>query len=328
MMGFTQPAWLLLLLAVAALAAGYALALRRRRRDIVRFTALDLLDKVVPARPTWPKHLPTAGIMLALVLLTIGLAGPTAEATVPRNRATIVLIIDVSLSMRATDVVPTRLAAAQAAAKGFVAQLPPSINLGLVAFAGTAAVLVSPSTDRAAVQRAIDTLKLAEATATGEAIFAGLQSVDSFAQSLPGDAAGPPPAHIVMMSDGGQTVPGGPDAENQPRGAFTAAKAAKAAGVPVSTIAFGTMYGTLDLDGGTVPVPVDEPAMREIAALAGGTSFTASSEDELRRVYGSLTEQIGYETKQVEISRPWFAGGTLMTMLGLGLAVTSGRRIP
>jgi Ca-activated chloride channel family protein len=327
-MELSQPAWLLLLLLVGGLLVGYVVLLARRRRDTVRFTALALLDTIAPDRPGWQRHVPTAVILVALVLLVVGLAGPTAEGRVPRNRATIVLVIDVSLSMMATDVEPSRLVAAQAAGKSFSEQLPAGINLGLVSFSGTAAVLVAPTTDREAVGRAISTLKLSESTATGEAIFAALQSIETFSAAIPGGEQGPPPAHIVLMSDGKQTVPGGPDAENLPRGAFTAARAAADAKVPVSAIAFGTEYGTVDIDGGRVPVPVDEAAMREIASIAGGRSFAATSEDELRQVYAELREQVGFEVRQVDVSKPWFAGGTLATMVGLGSALAFARRIP
>src|SRR6201991_108685 len=295
---FTHPWWLLLLIVVGALAAGYVLLLRRRRRDTVRFTNLELLDRVAPRRPGWPRHLPAAALIAALAVLTVALAGPMAEARVPRNRATVVLVIDVSLSMQATDVEPSRLAAAQAAAKSFADQLTPGINLGLVSFAGTAAVLVSPTTDRDAVKRGVDGLKLSESTATGEAIFAGLQSIDTFSQAVAGASGdGPPPARIVLMSDGGQTVPGGPGAEDQPRGAYTAARKAAESKVPVSTISFGTDYGTIELDPDKPPVSVavDDDAMRRIADLSGGQFFTAASEAELRQVYDRLGEQIGYE---------------------------------
>jgi len=329
---FAQPWWLLGLLVAAALVVGYLLLLRRRRRDTVTFTNLELLDRVAPRRPGWWRHVPAAALVLSLVVLTIALAGPQAEARVPRNRATVVLVIDVSLSMQATDVAPSRLAAAQAAAKQFADQLTPGVNLGLVSFAGTAAVLVSPTTDREPVKRAIDGLKLAESTATGEAIFAALQSVETFSQSLGGTSedTGPPPARVVLMSDGGQTVPGGPDAENQPRGAYTAAKAALAAKVPVSTISFGTDYGTIELepDKPPTPVAVDNDAMREISQLAGGQFFTATSEAELRQVYATLGEQIGYETRKVDTSRPWLAGGALLLVLGLGAGTALGRRLP
>jgi Ca-activated chloride channel homolog len=303
--------------------------LRRRRRDVVRFTNLELIETVAPRRPGWYRHLPAAALITALAVLTIALAGPQAEAKVPRNRATVMLVIDVSLSMQATDVEPTRLAAAQAAAKSFADQLTPGINLGLVSFAGTAAVLVSPTTDRTAVKRAVDGLKLSESTATGEAIFASMQSVESFSQSVAGSGGeeAPPPARIVLMSDGKQTVPG-PDGENEPRGSFTAARQAAEAKIPVSTISFGTEYGTIDIEGGRTRVAVDDASMKQIADLSGGQFFTAASEDELRRVYADLSEQIGYEVRRVDTSRPWLAGGALLLVVGLGSGLLLGRRLP
>jgi Ca-activated chloride channel homolog len=261
----------------------------------------------------------------------VALAGPQAEARVPRNRATVVLVIDVSLSMQATDVAPSRLAAAQAAAKSFADQLTPGVNLGLVSFAGTAAVLVSPTTDREPIKRAVDGLKLAESTATGDAILAALQSIETFSQALVGASGeGPPPARIVLMSDGGQTVPGGPGAEDQPRGSFTAARKAAEVHVPVSTISFGTDYGTIELDADKPPVSVavDDEAMRRIAELSKGQFFTAASESELRQVYAQLGEQIGYEMRKVDTSRPWLAGGALMLFVGVGAGIGLGRRLP
>ncbi|MGE3257897.1 VWA domain-containing protein, partial [Pseudonocardia sp.] len=262
---FASPWWLLLLLVAAGLVGGYLVVLRRRRRDVVRFTNLALLDQVAPRRPGWWRHLPAAALILAVAVLAVALAGPQAEAKVPRNRATVVLVIDVSLSMKATDVAPTRLAAAQAAAKDFADQLTPGVNLGLVSFAGTAAVLVSPTTDRDAVKRAVDGLRLSEATATGEAIFAAMQSIETFSTAVAAASAeGPPPARIVLMTDGKQTVPG-PDGENESRGAFTAARKAADADIPVSTISFGTDYGSIEIDGEPVPVPADDTSMRVIA---------------------------------------------------------------
>jgi Ca-activated chloride channel homolog len=310
---------------------GYVLLLRRRRRDTVTFTNLELLDRVAPHRPGWYRHLPAAALILALAVLTVALAGPMAEAKVPRNRATVVLVIDVSLSMQATDVAPSRLAAAQAAAKAFADQLTPGINLGLVSFAGTAAVLVSPTADREPVKRAVDGLKLSESTATGEAIFAAVQSVETFSQSVAGASAdGPPPARIVLMSDGKQTVPGGITPEEEPRGSFTAARAAQQAGIPVSTISFGTAYGSIEINPGDerTQVAVDDDSMRRIAELSGGQFFTAASEAELRRVYADLSEQIGYETRRVDVSWPWLAGGVVLLVVGVAGGLVLGRRLP
>lgn len=329
---FTAPWWLLLLAVVAALAAGYVVLLHRRRRDVVRFTNLALLERVAPERPGRLRHLPAAALITALAVLTIALAGPQAEARVPRNRATVVLIIDVSLSMMATDVAPSRLAAAQVAAKDFAEQLTPGVNLGLVAFAGTAAVLVSPTVDREPVTRAIDGLRLSESTATGEAIFAALQSVETFSRAIAGvTEEGPPPARIVLMSDGKQTVPdsgtGAP--EEEPRGSFTAARAAAEAGIPVSSISFGTRYGTIELEPGeSTGVAVDDASMRTIAELSGGQFFTAASETELRQVYAELGEQIGYEVRRVDVSRPWLMGGVLLMAVGVGSGLLLGRRLP
>jgi Ca-activated chloride channel family protein len=269
-MSFSTPWWLLLLVAVVALAVGYLLLLRDAAATRSRSRTWSC-STGSPDRPGRLRHLPALALILVPPMLTVALAGPTAEARVPRNRATVVLVIDVSLSMQAKDVEPTRLAAAQAAAKSFADQLTPGVNLGLVAFAGTAAVLVSPTTDRASVKRAVDSLQLSESTATGEAIFAAMSSVETFSQSVSGTQDGPPPARIVLMSDGKQTVPG-PDGENEPRGAFTAARKAAEAKVPVSTISFGTDYGSIEIDGDRTSVAVDDASMRRSPSCRAGSS--------------------------------------------------------
>jgi Ca-activated chloride channel family protein len=326
-MSFTQPWWLLLLPVVVALGVGYWMLQRRRRRDVVRFTNLELLDRVVPRRLGWVRHVPTALILVALLLLAVAVSGPTAEARVPRNRATVMLVIDVSLSMESTDVAPTRLKAAQVAAKSFADRLTPGINLGLISFAGTAAVLVSPTADREPVKHAIDGLKLSESTATGEAIFAALQSIQNFSEGLSGGPEGPPPARVVLMSDGKQTLPG-PEGENEPRGSFTAAHKAADAKVPVSTISFGTLLGSILLQDRRTAVPVDDASLRQIAQISGGQFFTAASQEELQQVYATLGEQIGYETRRIDVSHSWLVAGTLLAMLGLGGALALGRRLP
>lgn len=321
---FTSPWWLLFLSVVAALVAAYVWVQRRRHRHTLRFTNFDLLDKVAPSRPGRARHLPVLLIVLALVFFTVALAGPTADKRVPRNRATVILVIDVSLSMKATDVEPTRLAAAQEAAKSFADGLTPGINLGLVTFSGTASVLVSPTTNREATKVAIDNLQLSERTATGEAIFTSLQSIDTLAAVLGGSDQAPP-ARIVLLSDGKQTVPESPD---DPRGGFTAARQAKSKGVPISTISFGTSYGKVEIDNERIPVPVDDSSLREIATLSGGSFFTASSLEELRQVYDTLEEQIGFETTRGDASRPWLVLGVLSVTIGLILAMVLRQRLP
>jgi Ca-activated chloride channel family protein len=322
--GFSAPWWFLLLIAVAAVAVGYVLAQRVRRRRMMRFANLDLLEKVAPKSQGWVRHLPAVLVVLSLLLLTVALAGPTAEQKVPRNRATVVLVIDVSLSMEATDVAPSRLKAAQDAATQFARNMTPGINLGLISFAGTATVLVNPTTDRNGVIKAIENLKLAQSTATGEGIFAALQSVESFS-SVVGGADGPPPARVVLMSDGKQTVP---EDLYAARGAYTAAQAAKQAGVPISSISFGTTHGSVTIDDKPQPVSVDDESLREIARLSGGDFYKAASAEELKKVYGDLGEQIGYEIKDADASKPWVVVGTLILMLGAAASLFFGQRLP
>lgn len=322
--GFAAPWWFLLLIAVVAVAAGYVISQRARRKRVLRFANLELLEKVAPKTQGWIRHLPPVLIVLSLLVLTVALAGPTAEQKVPRNRATVMLVIDVSLSMEATDVAPTRLKAAQEAAKSFAQNMTPGINLGLISFAGTATVLVNPTTDRNGVTKAIDNLKLAQSTATGEGIFAALQSIESFS-AVVGGAEGPPPARIVLMSDGKQTVP---EDLYAARGGYTAAQAAKSAQIPISSISFGTTHGSVDIDGKQQPVSVDDESLHEIARLSGGDFYKAASAEELKKVYGDLGEQIGYELKDADASKPWLVIGTLVLMIGAAASLFIGQRLP
>ncbi|MTD56796.1 VWA domain-containing protein [Amycolatopsis pithecellobii] len=322
--GFSAPWWFLLLIVVAAVVVGYVLALRARRRRMMRFSNLELLDRVAPRSQGWPRHVPAVLLIVSMLLLTVALAGPTAEQKVPRNRATVMLVIDVSLSMEATDVKPTRIQAAQDAATQFAKGLTPGINLGLVSFAGTATVLVAPTTERRSVVNAIANLKLAQSTATGEGIYAALQAVSGFS-AVVGGADGPPPARVVLMSDGKQTVP---EDLYAPRGAFTAAEEAKKEQVPISAISFGTNHGTVTIDGREVPVDVDDGSLQEVARLSGGEFYQAGSAEQLKAVYADLGEQIGYETKEADASRPWVVLGTLALIAGAGSALFLGQRLP
>ncbi|MFT4088462.1 MAG: VWA domain-containing protein [Gordonia sp. (in: high G+C Gram-positive bacteria)] len=326
---FEHPWWLLTILLVVALVAYYVVVMRRRRTRALRFANLDVLKTVSPPLRDRFRHVPFALLAAGLVLLSIAMAGPIAERNVPRNRATVMLVVDVSNSMKSTDVAPTRLQAAQAAGKRFADELTPGINLGLVSFAGTASTLVSPTPDHRATKTALGKLKLADKTATGEGIFAALDQIQTLNAALGGDAAAPP-AHIVLLSDGKQTVPDSPD---DPRGGFTAARKAKEKNIPVSTISFGTLNGTVDLtepDGRTdrVRVPVDDESLHKIANLSGGGFYTASSLDELNKVYSTLREQIGYERQRGDNSRPWMIAGTLLVLIGAAGAIGLNRRLP
>lgn len=321
---FQHPVWLFLLVVPVAITIGYVIALRSKKRRTVRFGNFGVLRSVDTRGKRWFTHVPAVLLILSMLCLTIALAGPQSDQKVPRNRATVMLVVDVSLSMEATDVAPSRLEAAQQAATTFSNNLTQGVNLGLVSYAGTASMLVAPTTDRGPVVRAIDRLRLDERTATGEAIYTATQAITTFTDSLGGpDQA--PPARIVLLSDGKETVPADPTEE---RGAFTAAERAAEAGIPVSTISFGTMYGTVDIQGRPQPVPVDDASLKTIAELSGGDFFTASSLEELDSVYRTLEEQIGYEWKKADASRPWLIIGSLLAMLAAAGSLLAHRRIP
>jgi Ca-activated chloride channel family protein len=267
---------------------------------------------------------PTILLVLSLVLFTVAMAGPTRDVKIPRNRAVVMLVIDVSQSMKATDVSPSRLAATQEAAKQFVDQMTPGINLGLIAYAGTATVLVSPTTNRDASKNAIDKLQVADRTATGEAIFTALQAISTVGAVIGGGDT-PPPARIVLMSDGKETVPSNPD---NPKGAFTSARAAKDQGVPISTVAFGTQNGYVEMNGQRTPVPVDDEMLKKIAQLSNGQSYTASNVEQLKEVFTNLQEQIGYETRKGDASAGWLRLGALVLALAALAALFINRRLP
>ncbi len=301
-MSFLAASRLWLFLALAGLAVAYVVMQSRRKKYAVRFTNLALLDVVAPARPGWRRHLPAVAFLLSLAALLTAFARPARPVQVPRERATIVMAVDVSLSMQASDVEPDRITAARAAASSFVDLVPDRLNLGLVAFSGVAQVLVSPTTDHDLLKRSIDNLQLGPRTAVGEAIFASLGSIASVAteQGQP-----PPPGRIVLMSDGETTV-GRPNE--------LATKAATDAKVQVSTIAFGTDAGYVVVEGRNIPVPVNRDALAQIAEETGGRAFEAGTARELRRVYADIGSSIGYRTEEREVTS-WLVGLALVFAL-------------
>jgi len=322
---FAHPWFFLFLLFVAGLIALYVITVRARQKRVLRFANMELLESVAPQRPNRWRHLSAILLIGSMVLLTIAMAGPQNDVRIPRNRAVVLLAIDVSQSMRATDIEPSRLAAAQVAAKQFADQLTPGINLGLIAYAGTATVLVSPTTNREATKIAIDKLQLADRTATGEAIFTALQAIATVGAVIGGGEDGPPPARIVLMSDGKETVPSNPD---NPKGAFTAARTAKDQGVPISTITYGTPYGYVDINDQRQPVPVDDETLKKIAELSDGNAYSASTLEQLKEVFTSLQDQIGYETIKGDASVGWLRLGALLLALSALAALLFNRRLP
>lgn len=303
-LSFRAPGWWWLLLAVAALAAVYVLLQRRRPAYTARFTNLALLESVAPKRPGWRRHLPAAAFVLAFVPLIGALAGPRHQTQVARNRATIVLAIDTSLSMQATDAKPDRLEAAKKAAEEFVSVVPPDLNVGLVSFNGTATIQVTPTTDRAELRARIQSLKLGESTAIGEALYASLSALN--AVPLPRNAK-KVPARIILMSDGSTTVG---------RSNESGAGAAKKDGVPVDTIAFGQIGTTITLppDPTPIDVSVDREALKKIAEETGGNAYTATSASQIRDIYHGLAKAVGYDTVNEDLT-PWFVGGGLVLLV-------------
>ena len=322
--GFAHPWLFLFLLFIVGLVALYVITQQSRKKRILRFANMELLESVAPQRPAKWRHLSAILLICSLVLLTIAMAGPQNDVRIPRNRAVVMLVIDVSQSMRATDVEPSRLAAAQEAAKQFADQLTSGINLGLIAYAGTATVLVSPTTNREATKIAIDKLQLADRTATGEAIFTALQAIATVGAVI-GGGDGPPPARIVLMSDGKETVPSNPD---NPKGAFTAARTAKDQGVPISTVTFGTPYGYVEINDQRQPVPVDDQTLKKIAELSDGSAYNAASLEQLKEVFTKLQDQIGYETVKGDASVGWLRLGSLLLALSALAALLFNRRLP
>jgi Ca-activated chloride channel family protein len=317
-MTFLSPHRLWLLLAVLALVGGYVFLQWRRQSYTVRFTNVNLLASVAPKRPGWRRHVAAVVYALAITTLVLGFAQPARDERVPRERATIILAIDTSLSMQATDVSPSRLEAAQSAASRFLEIIPPKINVGLVSFNGSAALRVPPTTDRERVEQSIDTLTLGESTATGEAIFA---SLDAIASVPPDDEGTQAPARIVLMSDGTWTV-GRTNEE--------ATQAAVDSEVPVSTIAFGTDNGTIRVPEQPfpIPVPVDRDALRDIADDTDGRFYSAATEGQLTEVYENIGSSVGYETEQREISTWFIAGALLLSFAAAGCSLLWFHRLP
>lgn len=317
--GLATPGWLWLLAVIAALAAGYIWVQQRQRHYHLRFANLELLDRIARRPSRLRRYGAPVLLALGLIVVTIGLAGPTANARVPASRSTVMLVIDVSLSMQSTDISPTRLTAAETAATHFVQQLPPGVSLGVESFAAVPILLAAPSTDRGNAIAALHELRLAESTNTGGALQTALATLHTFDTGILSTAQGLPPARIVLESDGKQTT--------GPSDIPIAAQAGRAH-VPIDTISIGTPDGTVTIDGQTTPVPVDDQALAQIAQLSGGRFFTAHSADATQTVYNTLGRQIGYQTERVDDSKPWFTAGTLTILAAIALAVAVNQRLP
>jgi Ca-activated chloride channel homolog len=313
--------WGLLLIPVALLA--YMLLQRRRIKYAARFTNLDLLANVVDASPGRRRHVPATFAVLALAALVVAMARPQAVVAVPRDDATVLLTIDTSASMTATDVPPTRLEAAKSASSSFLDLLPDRFRVGLVSFSSIVSVLEEPSDDREAVRSALDRLEGDVGTALGDAI---VESVALAPDPEEQDdlSGGRPLFAILLLSDGANSVGREP---------LDVIDEAQEAGVPIHTIAFGTPQGTVDItnDFGvteTYRVPPDPTTLRQVAQETGGRFFEAPTEADLEAVYEEIGSQVSYEDEERELTAAFAAAGGVFLLLGAGLSALWFGRIP
>jgi Ca-activated chloride channel family protein len=320
---FQWPLALLGLLIVPLAIGAYVLHQRRRGREVARFSTPALFPNAVAKAPGRLRHVPVAVGLLALTAVLVGVARPHATVSEPREEATVMLAIDVSRSMTADDVPPTRLAAAQDAVRRFIAEVPETFRIGMVAFADRARVVAPPTDDRGVIEAALEQTRSGEGTALGEAIVLSLRAAQRVPGAAPGDP--PPPASVLLISDGAQT-----QGEVTPQ---QAAQRARRVGIPVYTIAVGTENGVVErqLPGGyteRIRVPPDPRALRQVAASSGGEFFTAVDEERLRRVYEELGSRLGSREKRAEITVAFAGAGMGLLLVAGGLSTLLFRRLP
>jgi Ca-activated chloride channel family protein len=343
-MKFLWPQMLWCLLAVPVLVGAYVFWLRRRKKGAVAYSSLDLVKAAIGPGDRVRRHLPPALLLVSLVAMIVALARPTALVTLPSQQQTIILAIDVSLSMGATDVDPNRLTAAQIAAKSFVDERPPNARIGIVAFGANAALVQPPTEDKGKLLEAIDRFELQRGTATGSALYVSLATlfpdagIDLESLTFPGGFYGgtggrrldprpkaPPKPFkpvapgsntnsvIILMSDGRRTT--GPDP-------LDAAKLAADRGVRVFTVGFGTAAGGLiGFEGWSVYVRLDEETLKSVADVTRADYFYAGTSADLRKVYRNLNSKLVLERKNVEITSLITMGAALLVVLALGLSL-------
>ncbi len=300
--------WLLL---VPGLLALYALLLAMKSKRTRTF-GIDHLDRVMPRQAAWKRHVAVAAAVISLAALIVAFAQPKDVVRVPRERATIVVAIDVSRSMEATDVQPSRIEAEKVAAQQFVDMMPKGFNVSLVAFSGTAAVVVPPTSDHGMVNRAIQNLQLGPSTAIGEGIYSSLDAL-TLAPSDPAHPNDPAPGAIVLLSDGYTNIG---------RSSLDAAKDAKKRGFPIHTIAYGTRDGYVVSNGRREPVPVNPAELKAVSDASGGEFFQADSTTKLGDVYKQIASSVGYELVDQEVTE-LYAGIALAFAVLASLAVLS-----
>ena len=336
-MNLLWPEWLWSLLLLPLLAAAYLALLARRKKNTVRLASVALVKQALGAGPGWRRHVPPALLLAAVAVLLLASARPTARIKLPSVQETIILAMDVSGSMRATDVKPNRLVAAQEAAKAFVAGLPRTVRIGVVSFAGTAAIVQPPTFSREDVVAAIDRFQMQRGTAIGSGLVLSLASLfpdDGIDLSqITGQRAMPPApgektqkkpfvpvepgsfssAAIILLTDGQRTT--GPDP-------MEAAKMAAERGVKVYTVGVGTKNGEIiGFEGWSMRVRLDEETLKNIANATRANYFYAGTADDLKQVYQGLSSRLVVETKETEITGFLALAGALLAIAAAALSV-------
>jgi len=312
-MSFVNPLVLLGLLAVPLLLRWYAGQQRRRARAASAFVAPALAASVAPRRPGWRRHAPMLAFVLALAVLIAAAARPERTVAEPVTDGAIMLADDISSSMQATDVAPSRLLAALGAAKRFLASVPSKLQVGALEFARTPIVLQSPTTDHALTEAALGQLpRTSGGTAIGEAILTAVHEI----RSVPRVDGKRPSGAIVLISDGASNVGIGP---------LTTAREAGAQHIPIYTISVGTPHGTIPIKRGsqttTVPVPVSRQQLTQIAHESGGRAFTTSDAAGVSAAYAHLAAKLGHKQVKQEITASFAGGGLVLLLLGSALSV-------
>ena len=344
-MTFLWPDMLWLLTAVPALIAAYLFLLRRKKKTALRYSNLSLVKEAMGAGQRFRRHIPPLLFLLALTLLILAVARPSAVVTLPTHQRTIILAMDTSGSMRATDIEPSRIGAAQAAAKSFVSDQPRGTRIGVVIFAGTAAVAQTPTDNREEIIAAIDRFELQRATAIGSGILVSLKTIFPDAEfdlrswnprrnptrdsprGVPLDQAREPQkpvskpvppgsyasAVIILLTDGQSNV--GPDP-------IEAARIAAERGVRVYTVGFGTTEGEiLRFEGWSMRVRLDEQTLKKIAELTQGEYYHAGTAEDLKKVYETLSSRLVFETRETEITVLFSAAAAVMSLIAALLSV-------
>ena len=313
-MSFTWPLALVALLVLPVLVAMHVLAARRRRRQAARFANPALVPNLVPSSPGWRRYVPPALALLALALLLVGVARPHIVQDVTRDEATIILTIDTSRSMEATDVKPNRFTAAKEAALAFLDEVPEEYSVGIVSFSTNADPVLPPTTDREAARTALNELRLGSGTALGAAIARSVElALEESERERPRAAGERSPGAVVVLSDGAQT-----SGDVRPQ---AAAQRARERGVPVSTIGLGTGDAVVEVPrpGGLkerVVVAPDLRTLRQVAQATGGTFAEAPNAAKLEEIYRDLGTRLAVDPKRVEVTSAFAAGGAVLLLLG------------